>query len=78
MKTLASFSFVTATLFLTASCDSQDFKVGDCVQQPDSMIVWEITGIQNGALTLQQDQHPKKPSTTESSKGKGWIKTECL
>ena len=65
-------------LFLFSSCNAPEFKVGECVQQPDSVIVWKITEVAGERLVLKQDQNPQLKKTQESSSGKGWIKTQCL
>lgn len=69
-----------ASLFALAflSCDSPSFKVGECVQKPDSMIVWKVEEVSEDEIVLSQNQNPQMEESKTTSASKGWIKTECL
>lgn len=66
------------TLSLTIlSCESKNFKVGECVQKPDSITVWTISKIDADELTLEQDSNPAEENTIKSKASSSWIKTQC-
>lgn len=68
-----------AIAILTVSCNQQTFKVGDCVQKPDSMIVYKITNQDDQKMTMEQNQNPQIEKTKQIDlSGEGWIKTQCL
>ncbi len=69
---------IFATLIFAISCQDASFVVGDCVQKPDSMVVWEITKLENNKIMMEQNQNPQMEQVKESTTGDGWIKTQCL
>lgn len=74
MKTLIG-SFI---LLFLSSCDkAPTFKVGDCVQKPDSMVVWKVDEISKEKMTLVQNQNPQMEKSQETEPSGDWIQTSC-
>ena len=64
------------TLILSASCKTNQFKVGDCLQKPDSIEVFKIVKIEKESLKLisTREKESKEISANANSL---WIKTNC-
>lgn len=79
MKLLTSlFKALSLTwLLLAFGCNNSSFQIGECVQKPDSMVVWKITELDKKTMTLTQEQNNQMPAM-QTTGINGWIKTECL
>lgn len=61
MKIFTSFTVLISALFLSACNDSPKFAKGDCVQKPDSMVVWKYEGKMEDGHQLSQNSNPSVP-----------------
>lgn len=76
MKAFVYFIFLLQTLLIGCN-DAKDFKVGDCIQKPDSVIVWQIKGISKGNYTIYQKQDKREPSVKTIELDGVWSKSNC-
>jgi hypothetical protein len=64
-------------LVVLASCQESNFKVGDCIQKPDSMIVHRLDKIENGKAYITT-VHPRGEAIPrEIALSSDWIVTAC-
>lgn len=79
MKSLTTLLAVLGLTLTFTSCNETSLKAGDCIQKPDSLIVWKIIKADKEQLTLEQKQNSQMPQNQEiAANAKGYIKTECL
>ncbi len=70
--------FVILFIGLT-SCNSRDLKIGECVQKPDSAVVWKIVQKDETQIILYQNQSQQmEKEIVVDPSADGYIKTECL
>lgn len=61
------------------SCNNEEnkFQVGDCIQNPDSIIVWKVKSINDGNYTLHQKQDKREPDIKTIKLDGIWSKSNC-
>ena len=68
--------FLIQILFISCN-DKKEFKVGDCIQKPDSVIVWKIKSKNKENYTLFQQQDKREPSIKTIKLKDIWTKSNC-
>ena len=77
MKMLGSFTILISTILFSACENKTEFAKGDCVQKPDSMVVWKYEGKGPDGHKLSQSANPSLPlEKTEENVG-SYIKSVC-
>lgn len=64
-------------IFITACKEQKSFQVGDCIQKPDSVIVWKIKAINDDNYTLHQKQDQREPDIKTIKLEGVWTKSNC-
>lgn len=64
-------------IFLISCNENKEFKIGDCIQNPDSVIVWQIKAIHEDNYTLYQKQDKREPSLKTINLKGIWTKSNC-
>ena len=62
-------------LLLSVACNTTKFKVGDCVQKPDSMRIYQVSKLGENQITLVSKSDSFNQALTTTSMD--WIKTKC-
>lgn len=62
-------------LFLSVSCNTTKFKVGQCVQKPDSLESFKIISVNDNFLKLQSTKENALEITDSSTQG--WMLINC-
>ncbi len=61
-------------LLLLAGCEQQRYKIGDCVQSPDSTATWKIREVGD---TSYQTVNLQSGGNEDLQISKTWIKADC-
>lgn len=77
MKVLLNKIILCIILFIIAACNEPDFKVGECIQNPDSIIVWKIKSKKGKTYTLYQNQDKREPNLKTTELKGIWSKSNC-
>ncbi len=77
MKIFGRFTILISALLLSACNESAEFAKGDCVQRPDSMIVYRYEGKTEEGHQLSQSSNPSLPSTKIEKDMGGYIESVC-
>lgn len=69
--------FALILLPILVSCNSKEFKVGECIQKPDEAIVWKVDTVKKDTLIITQKQNPSLPQRKEVTPSSDWIISSC-
>lgn len=72
MKLILSFILLTIV-----ACNKQKIQVGDCIQRPDSPIIWSVAAINNSEVTMT-NQTTKEEIAVVESLNDNWGIVNCL
>lgn len=64
-------------VLIFAACNKESFKVGDCIQNPDSIIVWEVKKVEAENYTLFQKKDQREPNLKTIKLDGIWTKSNC-
>lgn len=73
------FIFIINTLIFVACNEYSHFEINDCIQKPDSVIVWKINEIddQTQEYTLSQNTDQREARLKKIKLKGHWSKTDC-
>ena len=69
--------FLFSLVILVGCKKEQSFVIGDCIQNPDSIIVWKIKAINGNNYTLSQRQDKREPDIKTIQLSGMWTKSNC-
>lgn len=62
-------------LLTVSSCQKSNFQVGDCIQKPDEIFIYEIISVQDNTAELKPINGGKTASTDLSESM--WTRSSC-
>jgi len=77
MKVCLTKVFIINLLLFFAACNKESFKVGDCIQNPDSIIVWKVKKVEGDNYTLFQNKDKRVPNLKTIKLDGIWTKSNC-
>lgn len=77
MKVYIKTIFYCFAFLIFVACNEPDFKVGECIQNPDSIIVWKIKSKKDKVYTLYQNQDKREPNLKTTELDGIWTRSNC-
>lgn len=69
---------IMLTFLLTiVACNKQKIQVGDCIQKPDSPIIWSVESVTESEVTIT-NQTTKQEIAVVESLNNNWGIVNCL